>query len=59
MPEANDQNLKLLILDPTQNAVVIDTIAPELAELPPETLAELPGIVTTRHAGVEKRKNPP
>lgn len=42
-----------------KNAVVIDTIAPELAEVSLEALPELPGIVTTRHAGIKERKNPP
>jgi len=59
MPKMHYQHFKLLILDPAQNAIVIDSIAPELAELPLEALAELPGIVGTRHAGIEEREDPP
>jgi hypothetical protein len=59
MSETHDQHLEFFILNPAQNAVVIDTIAPEFAEVSLEALSELPGIVTTRNAGIEKRKNPP
>jgi hypothetical protein len=59
MPEAYHQHHEFLVLNPAQEAVVLDTIAPELTEIPFETLAEQPGIITTRHAGIEERKDPP
>jgi len=59
MPEAHDQHHKLLVFNPAQEAVVLDTIAPELAEISFEALAELSRIITTRHAGIEERKDPP
>jgi hypothetical protein len=59
MPKANDQHLELVVLNPTQHAVVIDTIAPELAEVALEALSELTGVVTTGDAGIEKGKDPP
>lgn len=59
MPEAHHQHHELLVLNPAQDAVVLNTTAPELTEIPFETLAELPGILTTRHACIEERKDPP
>jgi len=59
MPEAHDQHHKLLVFNPAQEAVVLNTVAPELTEIPFEIFAELPGIIATRHAGIEERKDPP
>ena len=59
MPEAHDQHYELLVLNPAEETVVLHTIAPELAEIPFEALAELSGIITSRNACIEEGKNPP
>ena len=38
MPEENNQDLKFLVLDPAQEAVVIDAIVPEFAQISLESL---------------------
>jgi len=57
MFEAHDKHYELVILNLAKNPIVVDTVTPELAEIAFEALAELPGIVATRHAGIEERKD--
>lgn len=59
MAKTHDQHLKFPIFDPAQNAVVIHAIAPELAEISLEALAELPGILAALHSCIKELKNPP
>jgi hypothetical protein len=39
MPQTHDQNQELLVLNPAQEPVVLNTIAPELSQIPFEALA--------------------
>jgi hypothetical protein len=58
MPKTHDKHLKLLVLYPAKNAIVIYSITPEFAEVSFQALAELPGIFTPGYARIQKLKNP-
>jgi hypothetical protein len=53
MAHGDDENGDLLALDPTDDAVVADAIAPEACQWPSQTLAERLGVVGSRDSMLE------
>ena len=58
MAESHHQHQQLPVLDPANDPVVIDAVAPEFAEFPFEAFAELARIMDPGDPRVEEREDP-
>ena len=57
--DADDEHLKESVVNAAEDAVVIDPVAPELAEITLEAFAEPARVLAAGDALVEKGENPP
>ena len=58
MAESHHQHHQVFVLDPTNEPVVIDAVAPEFGEFTLEAFAELTGLLRPCNPRVEECENP-